>query len=113
MITGTNVTIMVKSMDASIKFYENIGMKLKQRWGDNYAMLETEGLTIGVHPGSDENSNSGTVSIGFMIDKIEDAVAVLDKNKIAHEKQDDGKSGIYCHFKDLDGTLLYFVQPKW
>jgi hypothetical protein len=37
----------------------------------------------------------------------------LDKLKINHKSDDDGKSGIYCHFKDPDGTALYFVQPKW
>jgi predicted enzyme related to lactoylglutathione lyase len=112
-INGTNVTIMAKSMDASIKFYESIGLTLKQRWGDNYAMMETAGLTIGIHPGGDERSNSGTVSIGFMIDNIEDVKAMLDKNNITARKEDDGKSGIYCHFNDPDGTVLYFVQPKW
>ncbi len=111
-IKSTNVTIMVKSMDNAIKFYESIGLKLKQRWDDHYAMIETEGLTIGIHPGGDEKSSSGTVSIGFMIDKIEEAKALLDNNKIPY-KFDDGKSGAYCNFSDLDGTLLYFVQPKW
>ena len=112
-INSTNVTIMVKNMDNAIKFYESIGLKLKQRWDDHYAMMETEGLTIGIHPGGDKVLSSGSMSIGFMIDKIEDAKALLDKNNIVYQKEDDGKSGLYCHFKDLDGTILYFVQPKW
>ncbi len=48
-----------------------------------------------------------------MIDKIEDAKILLDRNNIAHKQEDDGKSGMYLHFKDHDGTILYFVQPKW
>ena len=94
-------------------FYESIGLKLKQRWDNHYAMIETEGITIGIHPGGDKDSSSGSISIGFMIDKIEDAKALLDKNKITYTSQDDGKSGLYLHFKDTDGTILYFVQPKW
>jgi predicted enzyme related to lactoylglutathione lyase len=34
-ISETNVTIMVSDMDKAIKFYETIGLTLKQRW-DNH-----------------------------------------------------------------------------
>ena len=111
-ITGTNVTIMTKNMDNAISFYESIGLTLKQRWDDHYAMVVTQGLTIGIHPAEDAELNSGTVSIGFMIDKIEDAKSLLDKNNIAF-KAEDGKSGRYLNFKDLDDTALYFVEPGW
>jgi len=112
-ITGTNVTIMVKSMDTAIAFYQTIGLTLKQRWGNHYAMVETAGLTIGIHPGGDETAGSGTVSIGFMTPDIKEAKTLLENNYIAATYQEDGKSGIYLHFKDPDGTALYFVQPKW
>lgn len=113
MITQTNVTIMVNDMDKGISFYESIGLNLKQRWDNYYAMMAAPGLTIGLHPTEDKNPNSGTISIGFMLDNIEDAKALLDKNNIACTREDDGKSGIYLHFKDPYGTVLYFVQPKW
>ena len=112
-IKGTNVTIMVKDMDNAINFYESIGLSLKQRWDNHYAMVVTEGITIGIHPAKDAEVNSGSVSIGFMIDKIEEAKILLNKNHIPHKQEDDGKSGMYLHFKDPDGTVLYFVQPKW
>lgn len=113
-INSHNVTIMVKNMDASLKFYERIGFTLKQRWGDNYAMIEAGGITLGIHPGGDEHSSSGTVSIGLMIDDINDVTAMLDKNGITSKKiEDDGASGIYCYINDPDGTTIYFVQPKW
>ena len=112
-IKGTNVTIMVKDMDNAINFYESIGLSLKQRWDNHYAMVVTEGITIGIHPAKDAEVNSGSVSIGFMIDKIEEAKILLNKNHVAHKQEDDGKSGMYLHFKDPDGTVLYFVQPKW
>lgn len=113
-LTGSNVTIMVKDMNKSIQFYEAIGLKLKQRWGDNYAMIDGPGITIGIHPGGDEESGSGDLSIGFMVDSFEEAKSLLIKNaiQITHE-EDDGKSGNYLHFNDPDGTALYFVKPKW
>lgn len=112
-ITGSNVTIMVKNMDSSISFYESIGLTLQNRWENNYAMVTAEGVTIGIHP-ANENSNltSGSLSIGFMIKTIQEATALLDNNSISYNRE-DGKSGIYLHFKDPDGTALYFVEPKW
>jgi catechol 2,3-dioxygenase-like lactoylglutathione lyase family enzyme len=112
-ITDTNVTIMVKDMDAAIEFYQQIGLTLKQRWDDHYAMMITTGLTIGIHPAHGEQTSSGNVSIGFMIENFGEAKALLEKNNIPYKAEDDGKSGNYLHFTDKDGTLLYYVQPKW
>jgi len=112
-ITGSNVTIMVKDMDRAISFYQSIGLTLQQRWGDHYAMVSAEGITIGIHPSDADTTSSGTVSIGFMIKEIGAAKAMLDANKIAYHAEDDGKSGLYVHFRDPDNTVLYFVQPKW
>jgi hypothetical protein len=39
-------------------------------------------------------------------------MAMLEKNHITC-RFEDGKSGKYIHFDDLDGTDLYFVDPKW
>lgn len=100
-------------MDKSINFYESLGLTLQNRWENHYAMISTTGITIGIHHSEDKASlNSGSVSIGFMLDKIEDGKELLDKNSICY-KTDDGKSGTYIHFKDPDGTVLYFVKPKW
>lgn len=111
-ITESNVTIMVKDMDKAINFYQQIGLTLKQRWDNHYAMISAEGITIGIHPYEGDSNNSGTVSIGFMVDKIADARAVLDAAGISY-RDEDGKSGHYLNFKDPDNTLLYFVEPKW
>lgn len=112
-ITETNVTIMVNNMDKAIQFYLNIGLTLKNRWGDYYAMMETTGSTIGLHPTDKQIDPTGKVSIGFMVDDIKDAKTLLDKHGIVYKAEEDGKSGKYVHFKDLDGTVLYFTQPSW
>ena len=111
-ITESNVTIMVKDMDKAILFYEQIGLTLKQRWENHYAMISAEGITIGLHPTEGAETGSATVSIGFMVEAISEAKALLDTNNIAY-KEEDGKSGSYLNFRDPDNTLLYFVQPKW
>jgi len=112
-INESNITIMVKDMDKAVSFYESIGLTLKQRWNNHYAMVTAHGITIGLHPSESNDTSSGSLSIGFMIDKIDEAKSLLDENKIAWTHEDDGKSGIYLHFKDPFGTKLYFVKPKW
>lgn len=111
-IKETNVTILVKDMDQAISFYEKIGLTLKNRWGNHYAQLETTGITIGLHPGGREGQKSGHISIGFLIDDIAGAKTLLDQKQIPY-MFDDGKSGQFTHFKDLDGTELYFMQPGY
>ncbi len=111
-ITESNLTIMVTDMDRAIGFYEKIGLTIKQRWDNHYAMMTAEGITIGLHPSEGADNSSGSVSIGFMIDKISEAKDLLAANGITY-KEDDGKSGHYLHFTDPDNTVLYFVEPKW
>lgn len=111
-LNESNVTIMVKNLDKTIGFYQSIGLTLKNRWDDHYAIISGPGVTIGIHPSTASNHSSGSVSIGFMIDDVAEAKALLNKNGITF-KEDDGKSGTYLHFKDLDGTILYFVKAKW
>ncbi len=111
-INEANVTLMVKNMDKSIQFYEMLGLKLKHRWENHYAMMEAPGVVIGLHPADGEPEGSGDTSIGFMIDDIKEAKNLLKKNEIKF-KEEDGKSGAYLHFKDPNKNQLYFSQPKW
>lgn len=111
-ITETNVTIMVTNMNSSIEFYQSLGFEIKNRWGDHYAMLTTTGLTLGIHPSDGKTKGSGNVSIGLMVDDINEAKGLLEKNKISFQHHDD-KSGIYLNFTDPDGTIIYYTQPKW
>lgn len=112
-ITGSNITVMVSDMQKSIDFYESIGLTLKQRWDNHYAMLAAEGITIGLHPSDGGELGSGSLSIGFMVDEIGEVKQLLNKHRIAHNEVADGKSGIYVHLQDPDGTALYFVKPMW
>jgi len=113
-LSGSNVTIMVKDMDKSISFYESIGLKLQQRWDNHYAMIEGPGITLGLHPGGDGDAGSGDLSIGFMVPGFAKAKALLKERGIDVTHEDaGGKSGKYIHFKDPDGTHLYFVEPGW
>jgi len=111
-INESNVTIMVKDINQSIAFYESIGLTLKARWEDHYAMVQTSGVTIGLHPSDGTAAASEKISIGFMVDKADEAESLLKKNGIAYQRH-DGDSGIYLNFSDPDNTALYFTEPRW
>jgi catechol 2,3-dioxygenase-like lactoylglutathione lyase family enzyme len=111
-INDSNVTLMITDMSAAIKFYESLGLTLVQRWDDHYAMMTAGKLTIGLHPADGGPTGSGASSIGFFIDNIDDARAVLDVIKTPY-KEEDGKSGHYLNFEDPWGNHLYFVKPGW
>jgi len=111
-IKESNVTIMVKNLDKSIMFYEHLGLKLKNRRGNHYAQMMTKDIIIGLHPTVEDLPDSSKISIGFSVDSIEEAKELLNENNIDFHFE-EGKSGYYLHFKDKDGTKIYFVQPKW
>jgi catechol 2,3-dioxygenase-like lactoylglutathione lyase family enzyme len=111
-LKDSNVTLMVQDMDASIRFYESIGLTLKNRWGNHYAMVSGGGVTLGIHPGGN-GQGSGQVSIGFVVDDIDQAEAELGAVNVACRKDIDNQSGTYLHFVDPDGTILYLIKPKW
>lgn len=112
-VNESNVTVMFSDIDRSVSFYKKIGFTLQNRWENHYAMLATTGITIGLHPASaDLIKSSGSVSIGLIVDDAAEAKALLDSNQVAYQVE-DGKSGTYLHFKDPDGTILYFTVAKW
>ena len=113
-IKEANITIMIKDMNKSISFYESIGLTINKRWGNHYAQLTAPGVIIGLHP-SDENnvtSGSGNVSIGFTTDNFEETKEQLNNLSIAFITREE-EGGQFLHFKDPDGTVLYFIKPKW
>ena len=111
-IKDSNVTIMVKDMDKSVAFYQSIGFTINQRWDNHYAQLTAPGITIGVHPTNDIISNSGNVSIGFTTDNFEETKNQLSSLAIQTKLREE-EGGKFIHFADPDGTLLYFIKPKW
>jgi catechol 2,3-dioxygenase-like lactoylglutathione lyase family enzyme len=111
-ILDTNITIMVADMDRSISFYESLGMKLKNRWGNHYAMIEGYNIVLGIHPEHEPVIANSKVSIGFLLTNLEDATKLLDSKGIKYATQDD-KSGKFASFNDPDGIFLYFMQPGY
>lgn len=108
-IVETNVTILVKNLEESIRFYESIGLTLNYRRENLYAKMKTDAITLGLRPGEEKEFNSGTVSIGFMVDSIAEAKSLLGVNNIPNKLTQEVQ-GKYLYFNDPDGTVLYYFE---
>src|SRR5579864_5429941 len=66
------LTIIVSDMQRSIDFYtERLGLALKARYGDEFAIVEAPGLSISLHPAKGTKQKPGSVSIGLGVDDVE------------------------------------------
>lgn len=111
-INTSNVTIMVQDMNRSVDFYtRGLGLSLKQRWGDHYAIVTAPGVSIGLHPAKEKNTGSMQVSIGFGIDDLKEAEKRLEELGVKYERSGE-KAGEFANFQDPDGIWLYFMQSK-
>ena len=111
-IKEASITIMVKDIAQSILFYKSIGLTLKNRWGNHNTELTAPGITMGLHPSTESSTGSGNVSIGFTTENFEQTRSLLGSLSIYAGTRDE-EGGQFIHFHDPDGTLLYFIKPKW
>jgi glyoxalase/bleomycin resistance protein/dioxygenase superfamily protein len=78
MIKKANATIYVSDVESALRFYTDVlGMKVKSHWGKDFAELETNGLTIGLHPATQSGpkpGTSGSISIGLEVDDLDSSV---------------------------------------
>lgn len=118
MITGGLPTVFVSELDRSIRFFtETLGLALEQRFGDHWASVKAaNGLSIGLHPASEESpaGRKGSITIGFNVDEsIETAVHRLKELGVKFTKEifQDGYSRI-AYFADPDGNEYYMIELK-
>lgn len=105
---------MVKDLDRSILFYQALGLTIKNRWENHYALISAPGIMIGLHPKENQEAytGSGNTSIGFIIANVEEAKDTLNSLSIKFQENMD-QSSIILKFKDPDGTELYFMKSNW
>lgn len=116
MLKAGNVTAAVSDFDRAIGFYtETLGLQLKYRMGDHWAEVATDGLTIGLHPQMEgqKPGTQGSLSIGFVVDSIDPAVAKLQERGVSfHGPVQDTDFVKLAFFADPDGNPLYLCEVK-
>jgi catechol 2,3-dioxygenase-like lactoylglutathione lyase family enzyme len=121
MILGGNATIYVRDMDRAVRFYvETLGLKLKHRFGDQWAEVDAgPGLTIGLHPESPNwgaaPGTKGAVGIGFTVAQpLEKVVETLRGRGVAFQGPIvEGGGGRFASLSDPDGNALYLWQVEF
>jgi predicted enzyme related to lactoylglutathione lyase len=102
-----------------VNFYTKIlGLRLAQRFGNQWASVEGSKLAIGLHPASNQNpaGRNGSTIIGLeLTSNIENAIAKLKEQGVQFRggvSQDN--AGKTACFEDPDGNLLYMIQlTQW
>jgi len=107
------VTINVADMQRSIDFFTmKLGLRLKSRYGNEFAVVEAPGLAIGLHPSS-ETRPAGAVSIGFAVDDVEEGRKQLQGRGVATEGDIVVDPPMrFVFLKDPDGVQLYLAEQS-
>jgi lactoylglutathione lyase len=106
----TFVTIYVASIQQSIDFYTGkLGLRLKGRYGDEFAVVEGHGLKIGLHPSNDRHA-AGSVEIGFGVDSVDQASVGLRNRGISVGEALMDPPMRFAYLKDPDGVPLYLAE---
>ena len=117
MIKEANVTLLVKDMDKAVRFYTDIlGLKLKAKYGNQFAQVEAPGVIIALHPaieGRMQSGSSETISIGFSVSDLDTAMADLKSKGVQFSRTADDNQVRLAFFGDPDGNPLYLSQSKW
>ena len=115
MFKTSNVTILVSDMNKSIRFYtESLGLKLISNYGGEFAVIESNGLRIGLHPGKKPGGNPGRdMSLGFQVDDLAAAKKTLESRGVTFEKRVQDRGALIENFSDPDGTPIYLIELKW
>jgi len=111
------VTLMVPNMDEAVRFYtETLGLRLKTRYGDEFAVVEAPGLTIGLHPlPTAQSQQTHAMSIGLGVEGLEATMKELSARglRFIGPIREDPPIRI-AYFAGPGGTPLYLCeQSEW
>jgi catechol 2,3-dioxygenase-like lactoylglutathione lyase family enzyme len=110
-----NVTLMVSDMERSVQFYTaSLGLRLKARYGNEFAVLQAPGVTIALHPRTD-GSGSAPMSIGLGVDSLEDSMRELQERGVSFVGRviDDPPVRV-IYVSEPDGIPIYLCeQSEW
>jgi catechol 2,3-dioxygenase-like lactoylglutathione lyase family enzyme len=111
------VTIIVADMERSIDFYsKRLGLPLKTRYGNEFAIVEAPGVVIALHPASSNTpAREGSLSIGLGVGSVELSMRQLAQHGIAFvgDIVTDPPMRL-AFFKDPDGVELYLAErSEW
>ena len=115
-IDGGVITICVKDMDRSVRFYtEALGLELAYRAGDHWAQIDAgKGLSLGIHPAMEGQELGCGMQVGFNVTgTMEEAMRELESRGVGFPSgihEDSNGNVRLAFFKDPDGHEHYLCQ---
>jgi catechol 2,3-dioxygenase-like lactoylglutathione lyase family enzyme len=115
--SDSQVTLMVPDMDEAVRFYtETLGLRLKTRYGNEFAVIDAPGLTIGLHPlPAAQSPQAHSMSIGLGVESLEATMQQLSERglRFIGPIREDPPIRI-AYFAGPGGTPLYLCeQSEW
>jgi catechol 2,3-dioxygenase-like lactoylglutathione lyase family enzyme len=113
----SQITLMVPDIDEAVRFYtETLGLRLKTRYGKEFAVVEAPGLTIGLHPQTTKQSpQAHSMSIGLGVESLEETMKQLSARGVRFigAIREDPPIRI-AYFAGPGGAPLYLCeQSEW
>jgi catechol 2,3-dioxygenase-like lactoylglutathione lyase family enzyme len=113
----SQVTLMVPDMVEAVRFYtESLGLRLKARYGNEFAVVEAPGLTIGLHPlPTAQSPQAHSMSIGLGVESLEASMQELSARGVRFigPIREDPPIRI-AYFAGPGGVPLYLCeQSEW
>jgi catechol 2,3-dioxygenase-like lactoylglutathione lyase family enzyme len=115
MIRGGLVTLFVKDVGTSVRFYiETLGMKLVEE-STHWAVIDAgDGFRIGLQsdglPATARGSSSTRVGLYPKV-PIREAIAIYENRGVRFDVKEDGALTL-AHFRDPDENALYLCQGQ-
>jgi len=115
------VTLQVKDMEASLRFYRNIlDLPIFRRFSVDPVEIVLLGpqdfpkIELISNKNDKSEKHADGISIGFVVSSLEDTMALMRRNNIQITKEPFTESPHiqFCYVKDPDGYDVQFVENK-
>jgi len=114
MFTEAKVTLMVKDVERSVKFYrDDLGLRQTVRYGNEWVELQAPGTVIALHSNREPKASRPpkTMSIGFQVKNFDATVAKLEKKGVTFKIVEE-EFLRRADFADPDGHRLYLMELR-
>ena len=118
LVAGGHAIVYVSNMDAGVRFYsEKLGLKLTNRYGDNFATVEAGNFILAIHPKTPRTPDPGTkgsVMLGLQVDEpMERVVSRLTERGVRMTGENvPPDSERLVEFEDEDGNAIYLWEAR-
>jgi catechol 2,3-dioxygenase-like lactoylglutathione lyase family enzyme len=115
-LVGGHAIVYVSNMDAAVRFYsESLGLKLTNRYGDQFATVEAGSLVIVLHPETRRTPQpgaKGSIVLGLVVDGAIDRVVARLGERGVGAVGEISRSGLRAHavIEDPDGNVIFLWE---